>query len=209
MMSQSIVASKSAKSYQAVQGLLDSVDTAVEERMPLHKLEKEILQQVLEIGGHAVQMVFDKLGQGDLGAQLRLPDGRTLKRSEERKQREYVPPFGAFSVARYAYAQRERQKAELIPVDAHLALPESKFSYLLQDFGQHLAMEEPFAKVAGSIERIRDNWFILAGMSTMPPPITPEAGQRSPNSFGEAKKAHNLPLQCFQLSRRVIACSSC
>ena len=156
MMSQSIVASKTAKIYEAVEVLLDSVNAAVEDRIPLHKFEKSILQQVLKIGGHAVQMVFDKLGHGDLGAQLQLPDGSTLKRSEELKQREYVSPFGAFSVERYVYAQREGQKAQLIPVDARLALPESKFSYLLQDFDQHLAMEEPFAKVAGSIERILD-----------------------------------------------------
>ncbi len=91
---------------------------------------------------------------GDIGEQCELPDGRMLTRSPEPKTREYQSVFGSFTLERYVYAQRPGQKAELIPLDARLALPESKFSYLLQDFDQHLAMEEPFAQAASTIERI-------------------------------------------------------
>lgn len=45
---------------------------------------------------------------------------------------------------------------ELVPLDARLQLPDSKFSYLLQDFDQHLTMEEPFQQVAETIARILD-----------------------------------------------------
>jgi len=59
-----------------------------------------------------------------------------------------------FKIERYVYAQREGQKAELVPLVARLALPESKFSCLLQDFDQHLTMETPFQQVSNTIERI-------------------------------------------------------
>jgi hypothetical protein len=89
-----------------------------------------------------------------VGEQCELPDGRRLQRSQEPKTREYQSVFGPYTLKRYVYAQRKGQKAEFIPLDARLALPESKFSYLLQDFDQHLAMEEPFAQAAQSVERI-------------------------------------------------------
>lgn len=156
MMPQSIADSKTAKIFALVQELIKSVDAAIEDQIPLHKLEQGLLQQALRIGGQALGLVFDKLGSGDLGEQLQLSDGRTLKRSEELKSREYLSVFGAYSIERYVYAQRPGQKAEIIPLDARLALPESKFSYLLQDFDQHLVMEQPFHQASSTIERILD-----------------------------------------------------
>jgi hypothetical protein len=57
-------------------------------------------------------------------------------------------------VERYVYAQRLGQKIEFAELDARLALPESKFSYLLQDWDQNFSMEQPFAKVSQTVERI-------------------------------------------------------
>lgn len=154
MMTQQIVISKTSKIQALVGKLLELVDQAVENQRPLHEVEKDVLSHVLDIGGEAIQLVFDKLGVGDVGETCQLPDGRTLQRSEEPKTREYQSVFGCFTLERYVYAQRKGQKAEFIPVDARLALPESKFSYLLQDFDQHLGMEQPFAQVSQTIERI-------------------------------------------------------
>lgn len=41
-----------------------------------------------------------------------------------------------------------------MPLDAQLSLPESKFPYLLQDWDQELAVNEPYAKVNDVIRKI-------------------------------------------------------
>jgi hypothetical protein len=154
MMTEQIVVSKTSKIYTLVDEMLGVINEAVEKQLPLHEVEKDVLSRALAMGREALQMLLDKLGHGDVGEECELPDGRTLKRSEEPKTREYQSVFGCFTLERYVYAQRPGQKAELIPLDARLALPQSKFSYLLQDFDQHLAMEESFAQTASTIERI-------------------------------------------------------
>ncbi len=40
---------------------------------------------------------------------------------------------GSFELSRRVYGTREGQKIEWVPLDQRLQLPESKFSYLLQD----------------------------------------------------------------------------
>lgn len=154
MMTEQIISSKTSKIYAAVNGLIEVVSKAVDEHTPLHEVEHNVLRRVLQIGGEAIGMLLNILGQGNVGEECKLADGRTLKRSEDPKTRPYLSVFGPFTLERYVYFQREGQKAEFIPLDARLALPESKFSYLLQDFDQHLTMEEPFEQVSGTIERI-------------------------------------------------------
>lgn len=154
MMTDQIVTAKVSEICALIDELLVSVDKAVENQTPLHEIEENVLRSVLEIGRNVLQRLFDTLGLGDVGEEFTLPGGRTLKRSKEPKTREYQSVFGTFTLKRYVYSQREGQKAELIPLDAHLALPEGKSSYLLQDFTQHLAMEVPFQQVSTIIGRI-------------------------------------------------------
>ena len=91
---------------------------------------------------------------GDVGARCELPDGRTLRRLEGQRARSYQSVFGEFSFQRYVYAEREGKKLELVPLDAHLGLPEGKVSFLLQDFDQALAVENPYGQVKSTIGRI-------------------------------------------------------
>jgi hypothetical protein len=53
-----------------------------------------------------------------------------------------------------AYGTRESQAIAVVPLDNHLQLPESDFSYLLQDWDQELAVEQAFGKVNQTIERM-------------------------------------------------------
>jgi hypothetical protein len=52
------------------------------------------------------------------------------------------------------YGTREGQKIEHVPLDQRLRLPESKFSYLLQDWDQSLVVEGPYAEVTTTLSRI-------------------------------------------------------
>jgi len=154
MMTQEIIAAKSSKLQSVFVELQRIVARAVDEKIPAHEVEQLVLKEVLAAGRATMQLLFDHLGVGDVGETCRLEDGRVLKRLEGAKKRAYQSVFGHFELERYVYAKRERQKAELIPLDARLQLPKGKVSFLLQDFNQHLATEEPFGQVAETIERI-------------------------------------------------------
>jgi len=99
-------------------------------------------------------LLFTLYGDGDQGERLKLDDGRELRRLNALHKREYFSIFGVFELFRAVYGTREKQKIEWAPLDAQLSLPESKFSYLLQDWDQELAVNEPYAKVNDVIRKI-------------------------------------------------------
>ena len=72
--------------------------------------------------------------------------GRRVRRLDELHLREYLSVFGLYELSRVVYGTRAGQKIEYVPLDAKLKLPESKFSYLLQDWDQSLAVETPYAR---------------------------------------------------------------
>jgi len=154
IMIKEIVSAKSTELQSHVDQLTNLVGEAVEERTALHQVEEKTLRIVLEMVRTTLQLLFDVLGPGDVGETAQLPDGRVVKRLEETHSREYTSVFGEFELDRYVYGCGEGRKIEMIPLDARLALPESKFSYLLQDWDQSLTMEEPFEKVSSVVQKI-------------------------------------------------------
>jgi hypothetical protein len=83
-----------------------------------------------------------------------MPDGRELKRLKESHTRSYQSIFGEFQVSRTAYGTREGQVIEFVPLDARLQLPESEYSYVLQDWAQALGVEHAFARTAEVLRMI-------------------------------------------------------
>jgi hypothetical protein len=154
MMPEQTIAAKSQELHQIVEKLLTLVAQAVEAHVPIHELEANAHQTLLEAGRAAVQMFVDCLGNGDVGEEHQLPDGTVLKRSAEPQPRPYVSIFGALEIRQYVYAERDGQEIKFAAIAARLALPEGKFSYLLQDWDQSFAMEQPFGKVGQAIKRI-------------------------------------------------------
>jgi hypothetical protein len=130
------------------------VHQAAQQGTPAHEVEREIFRRVLAIGRMALGQFFTSQGTGDLGETVTLPEGRTLRRLPATHTREYVSIFGPFPLERTVYGTREGQKIELVPLDARLALPESKFSYVLQDWDQRIATEQPYGQVAQFLEAI-------------------------------------------------------
>jgi hypothetical protein len=94
------------------------------------------MKVLLLAGRKALQLLVDCLGNGDMGQEHQLPDGTTVKRSAEPEPRDYVSIFGKIDIERYVYARRKGQAIEFAAIDARLALPAGKFSYLLQDWDQ-------------------------------------------------------------------------
>jgi hypothetical protein len=63
-----------------------------------------------------------------------------------------VTVFGEFSIPRFVYGTRARQKIELAPTDQRLQLPDSETSYLLQDWNQMLDVGQPFGTAAKTLQ---------------------------------------------------------
>jgi hypothetical protein len=134
--------------------ILNLLTAALTQGQPIHKVEDGLWDLVLEVGRRSLGVFLDSHGTGDLGPTVTLPDGREVQRLEPLHTRRYVSIFGPFTLKRTVYGSREGQALEFVPLDQRLQLPESVFSYLLQDWDQGLAMEQPFRQVSQSIERI-------------------------------------------------------
>ncbi len=154
MIAQEVVVAKSQELHQVVDQLVTIVVDAIRDHTPIHTVEGKGMKVLLQAGQKALQLLVDCLGNGDVGQEYQLPDGTTVKRSDEPQSRAYVSIFGKIDIQRYVYAQRKGQAIEFAAIDARLALPAGKFSYLLQDWDQDFAMEEPFGQVAKRIEKI-------------------------------------------------------
>src|SRR5436305_1767948 len=124
--------------------IVDRVAAALTEGQPVHALEGDLWDLALQVGRRSLTAFFDAHGSGDLGATVTLPDGQQAQRLEDLHARRYVSIFGTFTLARTVYGSREGQVLTFVPLDNRLQLPESAFSYVLQDWDQSLAMEQPF-----------------------------------------------------------------
>jgi hypothetical protein len=134
--------------------LLAYVRDAVAQGTPAHEAERAIWQRVLALGHTALAQFFALQGTGDLGAAVTLPDGQTCERLPELHDRRYVSIFGLFTLPRTAYGSREGQKITFVPLDNRLQLPDSDFSYVLQDWDQALCVEQAFGQARGTVARI-------------------------------------------------------
>jgi hypothetical protein len=127
---------------------------AAQDGEPVHKVEELIWQKVLQIGRGALGLFLSLQGNGDMGESISLPDGRCCQRLAELHERRYVSIFGEFLLSRTVYGSREGQKIEFVPLDNRLQLPESVFSYVLQDWDQSFCVEQAFGPSAQLIQRL-------------------------------------------------------
>jgi hypothetical protein len=132
------------------------VERAAEEGLAAHEVEAGIWRRVVRLGHQALSLLFHRVGSGDVGETTTLPDGREVRRLDGLQARAYPSVFGSFELERTVYGSREGQKIEYVPVDPQLQLPESAFSYLLQDWCQGLAVEQAYRRVPETLGRILD-----------------------------------------------------
>ena len=147
--------------------LLVYVRTAATQGTAVHDVERGIWQRVLQLGRTTLGHFFALHGTGDLGDTVTLPDGPAWERLPELHTRRYVSIFGAFELERTAYGSREGQKIEFVPLDNRLQLPESVFSYVLQDWDQGLCVEQAFGQAESTVARILDLKQSVASLEQM------------------------------------------
>lgn len=140
--------------HNLIPQVLEVLTRALHEGTAVHLLESQLWDLALQVGRRSLAAFFDACGTGDLGATLTLPDGHTVPRLELRHTRRYVSIFGEFRLARTVYGSREGQALEFVPLDNRWQLPQSVFSYVLQDWDQALAVEQAFSQVNQTIARM-------------------------------------------------------
>ncbi len=143
---------------QGLRGQLEELIRIVEQAYrggeAVHEVEYKLFRQLMAIGHEALGLLFTLCGQGDRGDCVERPEERVLRRLEETHRREYQSIFGVFELIRVVYGSRDGQRIEYVPLDEQLQLPQSKFSYLLQDWDQSLAVESTYKQVDVVLERI-------------------------------------------------------
>lgn len=130
------------------------VRQAAVEGAAAHEVERGIWQRVLAIGRQATGHFLHLQGDGDMGETIEMPDGKELKRLPEPHRRTYHSIFGPFTLSRFVYGSREGQRIEMVPLDARLELPESEYSYVLQDWAGALCVEHAFGRTAETLQAI-------------------------------------------------------
>jgi hypothetical protein len=154
MMAHQLEAHKAHDLLPGVHDLQAYVQEAAAQGAPAHEVEHGIWRRILALGRTALGQFFDLQGMGDLGPTLELPDDRTVPRLDAVHTRNYRSIFGDFSLRRTAYGTREGQKIEFVPLDTRLQLPESDYSYLLQEWDMTLGCESSFGRVAATLEEV-------------------------------------------------------
>lgn len=143
------------------------VREAARSGLPAHEVERSLWSSLLRLG-HELRVEYLTLaGDGDRGETLVLADGRVIRRLPEAHSRPYQSIFGEFVLERVVYGTREGQRIEAVPLDARLGLPAEKFSYLLQDWDQALAVENPYGQVNAVLARILGFKQSVASLETM------------------------------------------
>lgn len=151
---------KLQKLKDSMQTLWDTVAEAAETGREAHEIEGDLFHGVLALGRQLLRAFFDLVGPGDLGEIIELPNDRPVRRLEDTRTRTYQSVFGDFEIERCVYGTRAGQKIELVPTDQRLGLPESEFSYLLQDWAQALGVEHAWKPTAEVLRRMLgvDQW---------------------------------------------------
>lgn len=142
----------------SLQAELDKLKSYVQQSVQtgeaIHTVEQGIWERMLKLGHRALGLYLSLQGDGDRGDTLSLETGETVCRLPQLQGRTYQSIFGSFHLERAVYGTRVGQKIVCVPLDSRLQLPEGKFSYLLQDWDQSLAVESPYAQVSNTLERI-------------------------------------------------------
>jgi hypothetical protein len=120
---------------------------------PMDQVERGLWSSLLALGHTLLRGYVEGVGPGDIGDTLIL-EGRELRRLEVPHDRRYVSVFGELDIFRYVYGTRETQKQEAVPTDALLGLPDSEFSYVLQEWDQSFCVEDSYEESRRKVEKI-------------------------------------------------------
>ena len=122
------------------------------DNMTAYQMEQNIFARVMQIGFAAMTCYFAEKGTGDIGHDLGLDDGTVAVKQDTLCGRAYFSVFGKLTVPRTAYQARGR--ASVMPLDAQADLPERCYSYLLQEWMDHLSIRHAFKESELTLDKL-------------------------------------------------------
>jgi hypothetical protein len=123
------------------------------EGRPIDEVERGLWSSLLRLGRTLLTSYVEGVGPGDVGETL-IHGEREIRRLALPHDRRYVSVFGELTISRCVYGTRETQKHELVPTDALLGLPDSEFSYVLQEWDQSFCVEDSYEESRRKVETI-------------------------------------------------------
>ncbi len=117
----------------------------------VNEVEKGIFSALLKLGLTLLLVFFQQKGIGYKG-KVHIDKGGIKRLYHSIKHKEYLSIFGKISIPRACYWAKGCHEA--YPLDAELNLPETEYSYVLQEWGATLGSEEPYEKAAHFLENV-------------------------------------------------------
>ena len=133
--------------------MVSFVRKAAKDGRPIDEVERGLWSSLLALGRTLLTGYVEGVGPGDIGDTL-VHEGRELRRLESPHDRRDVSVFGELTISRCVYGTRETQKHEVVPAEALLGLPDSEFSYVLQEWDQSFCVEDSYEESRRKVEKI-------------------------------------------------------
>jgi len=118
--------------------------------LDLYGVEKELFRLVLEYGRAMLGEVIGRHGTGKVDLVVNA-SGQMLPYHNDREAT-YLSIFGLLKIKRANYWRKDSEG--VCPLDAHINLPQRRYSYLLDDWTQSTITEEPFEKAVERFSKI-------------------------------------------------------
>lgn len=129
------------------------VRRASHDNRSIDQVERDLWQQMQQIGRSMLNAFVEGQGSGDLGPTIE-HGGCTLRRLDQKHGRRYVSVFGELSIQRTVYGSRETQKHQVVPLDAILNLPDGDFSYVVQQWDQMFCVQGSYQQSRQTVQQI-------------------------------------------------------
>ena len=141
------------------QQLVDSAKRAAQQGDSFDSRERDVWENVRQIGFAALELFIRLQGNGDLGSTTQTAEGQALSRSEEPAACTIRSIFGRHTFQQYTYSRGTNKAIALRPIDARMALPETRWSYLLQEYSQMFCVEQAFGLAAQNLATVWGGTF--------------------------------------------------
>ena len=133
--------------------------------LELHEVERELFTRLLVLGRSLLELSLAEKGTGKkaVGEDIETPTGEKLPYHSTKTRDSYLSIFGRVGIRR-AYYWCPGVKEGYYPLDADLNLPEQRYSYLLQEWGERLGVDGSFEKVTERLDGLLGIKFWTQGV---------------------------------------------
>lgn len=139
---------------QVAEALKARVRDAAKSGDSFDSVERDMHKTLFQIGHRAVDLFISLQGHGDLGEKLTTEDGLELHRSPRLSRSAIRSIFGTHHFAQFTYAAGPKKAVALRPISARMSLPKNRWSYLLQQWTQMLAVDSAYQQATENLQVI-------------------------------------------------------